>query len=493
MMDDRDVIERLEPLFPAPENALEGCLRLRDRRRRNQRIGAIAVAAIITAALVVSLVSSVDRSKKRPADTGPITPTNVSDLQLSWTAKTDADPRPDLGLQSLAQGDGSLYVVTGAHAEISAFSIDCAVDGGGCGPTWTGRLRMPAGACGPIRCVGAMPIGPAVTDGLVLVGSLHRLTAFPADCVGACRPAWVGRTDAIAHQAVVADDIVYVGTGGGHLYAFPVACERRCEPLWVSERQPTSLRVLGVVDGIVYADTDEFWGSATPDPPGYAMGYAFPADCSRGCRPLWTTRLNWTGGGVSLTASGDMVYVGGSADRGRRTLSAYRAACGIDDRCRSWTATLPSSAADILIDDDVLIVTVPDADQVRAFPLGCAIRCRPLWSATIPGVHGRPVAASGLVFLPSASGVSAVASDCGTGGATCGPAQVTRNDAAGVSVAEGRLFVRSSNGRVYGFIPRATGETGARGEGDVAPPVAVLLAAALVGSIALIRSRRRVS
>jgi hypothetical protein len=187
MMDDRDVIERLEPLFPAPENALEACLRLRDRKRRNQRIGAIAVAAIITAALVVSLVSSVDRSKKRPADTGPITPTNVSDLQLSWTAKTDADPRPDLGLQSLAQGDGSLYVITGAHAEISAFSIDCAVDGGGCGPTWTGRLRMPAGACGPIRCVGAMPIGPAVTDGLVLVGSLHRLRGH--------LPAGVGRSN----------------------------------------------------------------------------------------------------------------------------------------------------------------------------------------------------------------------------------------------------------------------------------------------------------
>jgi len=497
MIDDRDVLERLAPLFPPPGGGLESCLRLRDRRRRNRRIGAIALAAIMTATLVGSLVFSVDRSKQRPAEPGPITPSNVSDLRVSWTAKTDGDPRRAAGFEGMSGAEGAVYVVTADDAMLSAFAVDCRVDGGRCHPTWSGRVPVQRGACAPVECVGAMPGGPAVADGLVFVGSLHHLAAFSVDCVDTCRPVWTGiieGPDGIVDQAVVADGVVYAGTGGGHLYAFPASCEGRCEPLWVSQRQRTSIRVLQVVDGVVYADTDEFWGSATPDAPGYAIGYAFPAACSGGCRPLWTTRLDSIDDAVSLTAAGDMVYIGGSSDRGLRALSAFHAGCGIDERCRAWTTSLPAPAGNLLVVDDVLVVTIPDADQVRAYPLTCAVGCEPLWSATVPGGAGRPVGANGLAFFPSASGVLAVPVGCGTGDATCQPIRVTGRDASVMSFGAGRLFVRSSNGRVYAFVPRTASETGTSGEGiDVVFPLAVLVAVLIVGSIAVIRSRRRVA
>jgi len=497
MIEDRDVLERLTPLFPPPADGLESCLRLGDRRRRNRRIRAIALAAVVTAALVGSLVSSIDRSKERPAQPNPITPSNVSDLRVAWSASTDADPKPQDGVQGLAEADGSLYVVTGAHAEISAFPAACVVNHGGCDPIWTGHLGIQPGSCSPIRCVGAMTVGPAVADGLVFVGSLHRLSAFPVACTDPCRPVWtaiIDVADGIVHQAVVANDVVYAGTGGGHLYAFPVSCEDPCEPLWVSQRQRTSLRVLQVVNGVVYADTDDFWGSATPDAPKYDMGYAFPAACAEGCRPLWTTRLDRVPNAVSLSAVGGIAYVGGSSDRGLTTLAAYRAGCGIEERCRAWATSLPAAAADLIVVDGVLVVTVPGADQVRGYPLVCSEGCDPLWSATIPRVHGRPVGADGLVYLPSASGVTAVPVGCGTGGGTCQPIHVTNRHASGMSVGDDRVFVRSSNGRVSAFVPRPRDETAAAHDGvGVAFPSAVLVVVLVGVAIAYVRSRRRIS
>jgi outer membrane protein assembly factor BamB len=496
MIDDRDVIERLAPLFPPHDGGLEACLQLRDRRQLNRRIGAIALAAVVTAALVGSLVSSVDRSKQRPADTGPITPSNVSDLRVAWSATTVGDPRGAVGLEGMSVDEGTLYVVTPRDATISAFPVDCEVADGSCAQRWSGRIPVQRhGGCAPVPCVGVMPAGPTVADGLVFTGSLHHLAAFPVDCVGTCRPTWSGvidDPDGIVHQAVVADGVVYAGTGGGHLYAFPASCEGRCEPLWVSQRQPTSLRITQVVDGIVYAGTDEYWGSATSDAPGYVMGYAFPAACSERCRPLWTTRMDRTANAMSLTAVGETVYVGGSADRGRMTLSAYRADCGIRDRCRSWMTSLPAAAADLLVVDGVLVVTIPNVDQVRAFPLDCEDGCQPLWSASVPGLDGRPVGGNGLAFFATSGGVTAVALECGAGGATCQPIEVTARDASAMAAGDGRLFVRSSNGRVTAFAPRTGSEIATTDEEvDVVFPVAVLVATSFVAAIAFIRSRRR--
>ena len=59
MRDDRfDVLERLAPLFKAPEPSFEGFIRRRDRKRRNQRIAAGVVAIAIFVAPVVWIATN---------------------------------------------------------------------------------------------------------------------------------------------------------------------------------------------------------------------------------------------------------------------------------------------------------------------------------------------------------------------------------------------------------------------------------------------------
>jgi outer membrane protein assembly factor BamB len=495
MIDDRDILERLEPLFPPPEHALEGYLRLRDRRRRNRKIGAITVAAVITAASVGSLLSSSFGSRRVPADTGIITPSNVSMLDVAWTAKTHWDPRPaGGGYPGITVADDTLYVATSDDAKLSAFPLDCGNEGDRCAASWTANIPVKLGSCGPVECIGTTPAGPAVSDGLVFVGSLWHLTAFPADCpVSSCPPAWVGRTEAIAHQAVVSDGVVYVGTGGGWLYAFPVDCERRCTPLWVSQRQSTSMVVSQVEDGVVYASTDMYWGDATPDAPGVTIGYAFPARCQRGCEPIWTAPLTTSDvAEVPLTASGGTVYVARPTGDGRSTLSANRASCGLAIRCRSWFAPLPAVATGPpIVVGGMVVVPIPGPDEVRAYPTACARRCEPLWSVAVPGLSSlRPVVADDLLFVGSATGgVVAIPLDCGT--ANCLPLPVSDRDAEEIAVGDGRLLVRSATGKVTALVPPAPSIDTSSADGR--PSAAILSIGLLilaVGFILFARSRR---
>jgi outer membrane protein assembly factor BamB len=493
MIDDRDILERLAPLFPVPENALEGCLRLRDRRSRNRKIGAITVAAVITAALVGSLLLSSFGSRRVPVDTGIITPTNVSSLEIAWTAKTHGDPPRAEGLPGLTVANDMLYVVTSDDAKLSAFPIDCGTDGDRCEASWTVDVPLEFGGCGPVECIGTAPTGPAVSDGLVFVGSWHHLTAFRADCPEpTCSPVWVGRTEAIAHQAVVSDGVVYVGVGGGWLYAFPVDCPRRCEPLWVSDRQPTSLVVSQVEDGVVYASTDLYWGDATPDPPGITIGYAFPATCERGCEPIWAAPLTTSDVAVvPLTASGGTVYVARPTDDGPSILSANRAACGLAIRCRSWSAVLPAVASGSpVVVGGLVVVSIPDADEVRAYPTTCAGRCNPLWSVAVPGLSDvRPVIADDLLFVGSTGGVEAIPLACGTAD---GILPVSDKEVQELTVADGRLFVRSANGKVTALLPPppSTGEKrGVDRRATTMLSIGLILAVA-TGAVLFARSRR---
>ena len=69
MSDDRfDVLERLAPLFEAPEPSFEGFLRRRDRKRRNQRIAAGVVA--IAVFLVPVWIVATGRAVRSHADAG---------------------------------------------------------------------------------------------------------------------------------------------------------------------------------------------------------------------------------------------------------------------------------------------------------------------------------------------------------------------------------------------------------------------------------------
>ena len=66
MSNDRfDVLDRLAPLFEAPEPSFEAFLRRRDRKRRNQRIaaGVVGIAVFVAAVWIVTSVGSFDRTQ----------------------------------------------------------------------------------------------------------------------------------------------------------------------------------------------------------------------------------------------------------------------------------------------------------------------------------------------------------------------------------------------------------------------------------------------
>jgi hypothetical protein len=94
MSNDRfDVLDRLAPLFEAPEPSFEAFLSRRDRKRRNQRIaaGVVGIAVFVAAVWIVTSVGSFDRQTPAVpggAETGP---------EVSGPTSTDPSVAPDAG------------------------------------------------------------------------------------------------------------------------------------------------------------------------------------------------------------------------------------------------------------------------------------------------------------------------------------------------------------------------------------------------------------
>lgn len=74
-----DVLDRLAPLFEAPEPSFEAFLRRRDRKRRNQRIaaGVVGIAVFVAAVWVVTTAGSFDRTTT-PADKPTVNPADTA-------------------------------------------------------------------------------------------------------------------------------------------------------------------------------------------------------------------------------------------------------------------------------------------------------------------------------------------------------------------------------------------------------------------------------
>jgi outer membrane protein assembly factor BamB len=217
---------------------------------------------------------------------------------------------------SPAVANGVVYVMSD---KLYAFST--ATDGSHCSgtppnktctPLWTG-----AGAT-----QGGLSSSPAVTNGVVYVGSLNgKLYAFSAagttGCSGtpkACKPLWTGATGSeIDSSPAAAYGVVYVGSNDGKLYAFSAAgttgCSgtpTTCKPLWTGATSSTA--AIGsspaVANGVVYVGSD--------DNKLYAFSAAGTTGCSgtpKACKPLWTAA---TGGYVysSPAVANGVVYVG---------------------------------------------------------------------------------------------------------------------------------------------------------------------------------------
>jgi hypothetical protein len=184
-----DVLDRA---FPAPSDAFDRLVQLRERRRRTRRIAAGAVTMVAVAIVV----------------------------RRSWVVAGDRVYQPS--------SDGRLV----------GYATSCAADP--CRPDWIGA------AAGDLTTA-----SPVAADGFVFVGSdecchgsrpFGHLFAFSASCATfptPCRPVWKATLadGFFGGQPVIVDGHIYVGSSDGTVYAFPTTCAAvrgRCEAVWTA-------------------------------------------------------------------------------------------------------------------------------------------------------------------------------------------------------------------------------------------------------------------
>ncbi len=502
VLDAVDRMQRSPAGVHARAGSIDGFRAFEARRRRTQRVTAVAVAVAIAALGFAGLLRAF-RSQPIPADqpAGTIAPGDLGRLELGWVGQAGAPPR------SLAVVGEAVLVGVGGNgghpSRVAVFDADCASSGG---------------RCEPVRVIPSdLPVISIVRDGdTAVIVTVRRVTAFPAACLldtGPCPASWnVEHSDAGPEAGIALHDgvlfwteqrwgaatsrlVAYVeGEGpvliaelrrlrfheylGGmtilgpsppilagdsvvvaadRLYAFPIACaldpSAPCQPRWRSP-EPSRQRYLytdplSARDGLVFARKA---GIPLSLPSRFPVDI-FPVDCRLDggvCEPL--DRGYWPTPNDPLAVADDVVYEASGA-----TLTARRFTC--------------------------------DAN-------GCGAGGQPLWVGMLwdgpPGVppvgETRPLAVGGSVFVAPLNGRHLFAFDarCGSGGERC-EADWTYVTSGLIRtapvVAGGRLLVALGNGEVLSFGP-----------GDGGTPLgSIWIAAAVLGVVAglAVINRRR--
>ena len=447
MSDVRDLLERADRatqrILP-PRDRYERLLRLRDRRRRNQRIASAVLALILALAVLGGTISVFQRGEGLRPASQPITPTNIGSLRLLGTGSFGGHA------DGVSVSDGLAYVTTRASSgELVAFPASCASPD----------------ACAPVWIADTHGGTPAAGDGMVYVAS-DNLYAFSASCGSGgatCEPAWIGSVSGRRMSApVLGTDAVYVagaGERGGTLYSFPTSCRSKggtCEPNWSATFPSSWYPRLKVTDDTLYV----------VDSGGrYA---AFPTDCGTSgamCDPLKGAPA------PPQPVVDGKVFVG--TDPGQ-VVRAYSAQCA-DLTCPPlWhTSGITSTRWGMITPGNGLLF-------VFQWHGGSA--------AQGPGRSG--------------GGILAYPTECGTGNATCDPAWTWGTGTAGeqhvsidaLATAGDRLYAASGNGKLYVFGPGSRPSVAAvpvhrssRG-GEI---VFYASLAALAAILLLVRARRR--
>ena len=179
-MIDRAEIERAAVLFRAPEGSFERLLRRRDRKRRNQRIGAGALAIIIALVSFVALTRAFSAST-RPADEPVPKPPGIFSGVGGWIVYGDQDgiwavdpTRPDdpnsqiqlsteTGAPLAWSSDGSKLLILRRNSEfLGDRSTSSSSTRTAPRHTWPRARGTSAGPLGPTATEGARspPMGP---------------------------------------------------------------------------------------------------------------------------------------------------------------------------------------------------------------------------------------------------------------------------------------------------------------------------------------------
>ncbi len=487
MIDERDLLERAGRQVSPPEHVMEGLYRRRDRKRRNQRVGAMVVSVVIVGALIaIALTAFGDNTEPVPA-TPPITATNVGSLQEIGLTPTD-------GLAfRMAVANDVLVVGTGQFKRhddsggLVAYQLPCGGDAGVCQPLWTARTDGAA--------------IPTIADGVVYATGLRGRTlyAFDIGCASdgsVCAPRWVGRLDGeagVPRPPLAHDGTIYVGTTTG-VMAFQARCTAPCS----GRRELTTdqpVRALAADGTILYAGTGAFGEPAGGGGLGGSLDgslYGFDITCGS-CRP---SRQD-VGQVWDLAVSQGTLFVGTNGPNG---IVAFDTAClgRPGGTCGPlWTAQ--TSCCTQLEVEDGLLIAHDHVDAVYEFPTDCrtdGAGCEPTWAsrpaASNPFVDfDRPTIDGDVAYVGGQYGtIYAFPTGCSD---PCPPAWegmggVQSFDAVAMDT---RLYVTAENG-LHVFAPGDSQPAAAAASKSNAARFygAVALIGCVVLIVALIRRRR---
>jgi sugar lactone lactonase YvrE len=155
VIDERDLFDRTAQRWEPPEPSFERLLRRRDRKRRNRRIGATALAVAITIVIIGSFLASFSRSDRLPASPEP-TPAGAVITTIAGNGSSGS------------YGDGGPAI----EAELTYPSVVGFDQQGNLYVSESGRIRK-IGPTGVITTVVGPPAGgeaPTVGDASSVVG-----------------------------------------------------------------------------------------------------------------------------------------------------------------------------------------------------------------------------------------------------------------------------------------------------------------------------------
>ncbi len=527
MSGNHDVLDRLAPLFLAPERPFEGFERRRDRMRRNQRIGTTALALLMAAAALGGAFAIFRRAEStRPASTG-ITPDNVADLRLAWSGDVQGKT-----LSPPVVVDGIVYV-TGDDV-VAAFRENCGSGGSTCKPLWTGDGGNNTGD------------PPVVADGMVLVGiGRSYVTAYDVGCgTGGvtCRAVWSAGPFHNVAGMVASHGVLYLttapfggqlwaidmSTGGilasgpgcekgndqcsatsplqssgnvfsiqdGTLFAFPAGCGLQvqpCDPLW--SWTPADGSLGGVIAGPRLVAATVFV-HRSPSSPRRTDTLVLSSTCGSdgaSCSPLWTARGV---GGPPGAIANDRLYV---LDDHGKSVEVFSTSCATDGSTCSPLFRLQFDSAGIrpflAVAPDGAVIYAGNVHELDAFPATCASEtCRPLWRGGTVGFAPEIVTSDGLVF-ESEPGIKAYPERCAIGGAECTPVWTSTETATSPPSIDGRYLLYTSGQKLLALTPGGGGGTapGERNGGGGLQSVVGLAAVLAVALAIAIRRRTRVA
>lgn len=270
-------------------------------------------------------------------------------------------------------------------------------------------------ACSPVAQTAAgylVSSAPTVSAGAVYVGdNQFGLDAFPTTCSGTCSATWTGDANGAISggdgaPAVSGSGLVFEQVGGTSPYPArmlaaysPRSCSSgSCAPVWYATTTAANLSTPAVANGIVYVNPGD----------GHLYAYRAGGCAASPCAPLWSFGLGVYYNGSPAIYDG-VVYIPGEISGSPNTywLFALDASTG----ALIWKGQLSSFTGESVpaVAGGVVYVNANDSStsgELFAFPTACSAVCSPIWHAidSATGYASPPVVVNGTVYDASGDG-----------------------------------------------------------------------------------------